>query len=61
MIVLTDNLFLLPSRKLYDYPDFIFFTDGSYLRGPHGKYQADLVTPESSLENAPLPNVFATQ
>ena len=44
-------------------PDFIVFTDGSYLRGPHGKYQADLVTvsPESILENAPLPNVFATQ
>ena len=43
-------------------PDFIVFTDGSYLRGP-GKYQADLVTvsPESILENAPLPNVFATQ
>lgn len=66
MIVLTDNL-LLPRMDLQESPitssDFIFFTDGSYLRGPRGKYQADLVTvsPESILENAPLLNVFATQ
>lgn len=66
MIVLTDNL-LLPRMDLQESPitssDFIFFTDGSYLRGPHGKYQAHLVTvsPESILENAPLLNVFATQ
>lgn len=63
---LTDNL-LLPGIGLQESPvtspDFIFFTDGSCLRGPHGKYQADLVTvsPESILDNAPLPNIFATQ
>ena len=40
-------------------PNLIFFTDGSYLRGPHGEYQAGyaVVSPVCILENGPLPNV----
>ena len=66
MIVLTDNL-LLPRMDLQESPitssDFIFFTDGSYLRGPHGKYQLCTgtsyvaVSPVPILENGPLPNI----
>ena len=46
-----------------DNTDFILFTDGSYLWGPHGKYQAGyaVVSPVSVLENGPLPNVFSAQ
>lgn len=45
------------------FTDFILFTDGSYLQGPHGKYQAGcaIVFPGSTLENGPLPNVSSTQ
>lgn len=40
-------------------PDFILFTEGSYLREPRGKYQVyhAIVSPGSVFENAPLPNV----
>nr|XP_059866102.1 ribonuclease H-like [Delphinus delphis] len=44
-------------------PDFILFTDSSYLRGPHGKYQPGyaVIPPMSILENGPLHNTYSAQ
>ena len=65
-IVLPDNL-LSPRTNLQespmDNPDFISFTDGSYLWEPHGKYQLCTgtsyvaVSPVPILKNGPLPNI----
>lgn len=44
-------------------PNLTLFTDGSYLRGPQGEYQAGcaVASPVSILENGPLPNVSSAQ
>lgn len=66
VLFLTDNLSSpridLPESPM-DNPDFILFTDGSYLRGPQGKYQAGyaVISPVSVLENGPLPDVSSAR
>ena len=65
-IVATNSL-LFPridfGDSLMNNPNLILFTDGSYLRGPQGEYQAGcaVVSPVSIFENGHLPNVSSAR
>ena len=66
LLLLTDNL-LSPRIDLRESPVdnsvFLLLTDGSYLQGPHGRYQAGyaIVSPVSIFENGPLPYISSAQ